>query len=172
CPNCGERSIVAASDVGRVVGCPKCPTRYTAGLNEADNTPEAFVELMRPRIRRIGDSLFVAGVIGIVCPIVPLTIMGSAALVRFEGATVGPGRLLLSFVALLCAIFLSSVITYGGTQMKRLRNYPLCVLASVLAMLPFANLCFPLGWFTGPFALYFLRKPEVRRAFALNRGEE
>jgi hypothetical protein len=71
-----------------------------------------------------------------------------------------------------CSLLLSGLMMYGGNQMMRVQKYPLCVLVAVLATLPFSGLCFPIGFVSGLAALYYLRKPEVRKAFALNRGEE
>ena len=66
---------------------------------------------------------------------------------------------------------LGCLVIYGARCLARLKYYRLCQLVSVLVMLPFANLCLPLGWVYGPFTLYWLATSQVREAFRLNRGE-
>ncbi len=172
CPNCGELTAVAPAYLRRVVVCPRCPSKYTAEVNEADNTREAFVTHARWLLRDYEHALTSTGAVGVACALIPMALLGVQTATAYEDVGGAHGPLLLTFAVFACSLLLSSLVTYGGTQLVRVKNYPLCVLAAVLAMLPFSNLCFPFGWVTGPIALYWLRKPEVRRAFELNRGEE
>jgi hypothetical protein len=168
CPTCGER--VATAEIGQVMACPKCLVRYPAEVNEADNTREAFVAHIRDHIAGAGVGLIITGILGIVCALIPLALLGSElATAREDIDILGVA---LNWVAVLACSMLSAALIYGGTQLMRARQYWLCVLFAVLAMLPFSGLCFPAGFVSGLAALYYLRKPEVRKAFALNRGEE
>jgi hypothetical protein len=168
CLNCRTTKVVAIRNVGREVVCRQCGVKYVAEVNEANNTPEMFVEHVRGRMVGVGEQLTLTGVIGILCALIALSVVGFQAATAFEDVQDRLSGLLLGVGLLAGSLLLSGVVTYGGTRMMRVRNYPLCVTAAVLAMLPFANPCC-VGWVYGARALYWLSKPVVRRAFALNR---
>lgn len=172
CPTCGELSAVALADVGWGVACSRCLAVYTATVNETDNTREVFVRYVQERIAGAGVGLIILGVFGIGCAAIPLAVLGIHLTTGYQGARGQLAEDLLVFTTLTCSVLLSSVMMYGGNQMTRVRHYSVCVLAAVLAMLPFANLCCLVGWLVGPNALSYLKQPEVRKAFALNRGED
>lgn len=67
----------------------------------------------------------------------------------------------LSGVSLLVGLF----ILYAGVQMSRLRSRELCLVASVLAMIPCISPCCLVGLPMGVWALVTLNRPEVRAAF-------
>jgi len=57
-------------------------------------------------------------------------------------------------------------ILYAGLQMSRLRSRELCLVASVLAMIPCTTaICCLVGLPMGIWALIVLNRPEVRAAF-------
>jgi len=57
------------------------------------------------------------------------------------------------------------VILVGGLRMMSLRNYGLCMVAAVLAVIPCTAPCCCLGIAAGIWALVILTRPEVKQAF-------
>ena len=147
--------------------CRRCQVKYIAAASEANNPPEMLVEHVRGRIRRTAELLTATGLFGILCSLVFLGVFGVQTALAFEDYRRQIDDVLM-FGLVTGNLLLSGVVMYGGARMMRVRNYPLCVTAAIIAMLPFANICFPTGWIYGPLALYWLRKPMVRKAFALN----
>ena len=54
----------------------------------------------------------------------------------------------------------------GARKMTRLEAYELSVFAGVLALLPLTTVAWPISGVVGAWALWILRKAEVRAAFA------
>jgi hypothetical protein len=65
----------------------------------------------------------------------------------------------------LLAMVLSVLILVGGLRMLHLKNYPLCVVAAVVALVPCISPCCCLGLPIGIWALVILLKPEVKALF-------
>jgi hypothetical protein len=59
----------------------------------------------------------------------------------------------------------AALVAFGAWQMRKFRSYEFAVTAAVLAFLPWSP-AFPLGIFAGLWALWVLRDPQVRAAFA------
>ncbi|HZH16749.1 MAG TPA: hypothetical protein VE057_20510 [Archangium sp.] len=59
----------------------------------------------------------------------------------------------------------SLVTLLGGIQMARGRSYWLAVTGSVLAAIPFCNLCCGVSTGVGLWALSVLKRPEVKAGF-------
>jgi hypothetical protein len=70
-----------------------------------------------------------------------------------------------SVTAALALLFVAGLILIAGMQMSRLRSRELCLVASVLAMIPCTSPCCPVGIPMGLWALLVLNRPEVRAAF-------
>lgn len=68
-------------------------------------------------------------------------------------------------VTAIVGILISVVILLGALKMKKLENYSLAMLASILAMIPCLSPCCLLGLPIGIWALVVLSKPEVKTAF-------
>jgi len=60
---------------------------------------------------------------------------------------------------------LSALIGFGGLRMIKLKNYGLCIAASVIALVPCLFPCCCLGLPAGIWALIVLSRPEVKAAF-------
>ena len=60
---------------------------------------------------------------------------------------------------------LSALIGFGGLRMIKLKNYGLCIAASVIALVPCLSPCCCLGLPAGIWALIVLSRPEVKAAF-------
>lgn len=74
----------------------------------------------------------------------------------------GPGAKLIN----LLSMALSGFMAFGGFQMRNLKNYPLCMAACIVAMLPCTSSCCCI--FTMPvgiWALVTMMKPEIKNAF-------
>jgi len=63
-------------------------------------------------------------------------------------------------------IALSCVVVAGGLRMLQLRNYGLCIVAAILAILPCLLPCCCVGLPIGIWTLVVLMRPEVKAAFA------
>ncbi len=59
----------------------------------------------------------------------------------------------------------SIFILFGAFQFRRMRHYPLCIVTSVVALVPVANFCCWLGVFTGTWALVVLLRTDVKNCF-------
>ncbi len=69
-------------------------------------------------------------------------------------------------VGLLIGLAVSGLIIFGGMQMKQLRNWPLCVAASVIGMIPCCTSCCCLvGLPVGIWSLMTLMDNDVKAAF-------
>jgi hypothetical protein len=75
------------------------------------------------------------------------------------------GRGPLDFLFLFLMLAGSAVVIYGALQMKNLKNYPLAMAASIIAMIPYVSPCCCVGLPIGIWALVVLLKPEVKSAF-------
>lgn len=62
-------------------------------------------------------------------------------------------------------IALSGLILMGALKMKRLENYTLVMIATIVAMIPCCSPCCLFGLPIGIWALVVLSKPEVKNAF-------
>ena len=162
---------VTAEQVGQGIRCRECRAEYPAAVSETDHTAERFVAHVRGKIRKAGENLTVVGVLGGLLTAMGLAVIGVQVATAFEDIRDRPGNALLGFGCLVGNLLLNGVVMYGGACISRVRNYPLCVLAAALAMLPVVSVCFPIGLAYGLIALYWLRKPEVRWAFTLNRPD-
>jgi hypothetical protein len=56
-------------------------------------------------------------------------------------------------------------VLLGGIKMRRLESYGLCMVASIVAMIPGLSCCCPLGLGIGIWSLVILSKPEVKNLF-------
>jgi uncharacterized membrane protein YphA (DoxX/SURF4 family) len=65
----------------------------------------------------------------------------------------------------LISIAVAPIIIFGSIRMMRAQNYPVAILAAILAMIPLSSVCCILGFPLGLWALIVLRDPDVRKAF-------
>lgn len=68
-------------------------------------------------------------------------------------------------VAGVIGILVSALILLGAIKMKKLENYGLAMVASIVAMIPCISPCCVLGLPIGIWAVVVLSKPEVKSAF-------
>lgn len=59
----------------------------------------------------------------------------------------------------------AALIIFGAIKMKKLENYTLVMVASIIAMVPYLSSCCLLGLPAGIWSLVVLNKPEVKGAF-------
>jgi hypothetical protein len=65
----------------------------------------------------------------------------------------------------LVSLAISLFVLYGGLRLRKLQNYGLCIVASVLALFPCTSPCCCIGLPVGIWALVVLNRPEVRSQF-------
>lgn len=65
----------------------------------------------------------------------------------------------------LIGIFVAAFIIYAALKMKNLSQYGLCMVASILAMIPCISPCCVIGLPIGIWCLVVLTKPEIKAAF-------
>ena len=65
----------------------------------------------------------------------------------------------------LIGIFVAAFIIYAALKMKDLNQYGLCMVASILAMIPCISPCCIIGLPIGIWCLVVLTKPEIKAAF-------
>ena len=63
------------------------------------------------------------------------------------------------------SLVINVMILIGSLRMMSLRNYGLCMVAAVLAVIPCTTPCCCLGIAAGIWALVILSRPEVKQAF-------
>jgi hypothetical protein len=66
----------------------------------------------------------------------------------------------------LVSLVINALILVGALRMMSLRNYGLCMVAAVLAVIPCTAPCCCLGIAAGIWALVILTRPEVKQAFS------
>ena len=64
------------------------------------------------------------------------------------------------------SLLVNALILVGALRMMSLRNYGLCMVAAVLAIIPCTSPCCCLGIAAGIWALVVLTRPEVKQAFS------
>jgi hypothetical protein len=89
----------------------------------------------------------------------PPELQGNEGIKRFENA-----RKVGAIIGEIAGLIWSSVLFWGGYQMKNLNSYSAAMTASILAMVP-CNCCCIFGLPFGIWSLVVLNKPEVRDAF-------
>ncbi len=75
----------------------------------------------------------------------------------FEGAA--------GIASSLIGILVAAFIIYAALRMKELNQYGLCMVASILAMIPCISPCCIIGLPIGIWCLVVLTKPEIKEAF-------
>ena len=65
----------------------------------------------------------------------------------------------------LIGILVAAFIIYAALKMKELSQYGLCMVASILAMIPCISPCCVIGLPIGIWCLVVLTKPEIKEAF-------
>jgi hypothetical protein len=80
---------------------------------------------------------------------------------KLEGIFEGSFWTASSLVGLLIAVF----IIYVSTKMREPSQYGLCIVASILAMIPCISPCCIIGLPIGIWCLVVLTKPEIKAAF-------
>ena len=65
----------------------------------------------------------------------------------------------------LIGILVAAFIIYAALKMKELNQYGLCMVASILAMIPCISPCCVIGLPIGIWCLVILTKPEIKEAF-------
>lgn len=60
---------------------------------------------------------------------------------------------------------MSALVFFGAWQMRELRQYPLALIAAIVAMIPCLSPCCCIGLPIGIWALMVMMKPEVKSAF-------
>lgn len=74
------------------------------------------------------------------------------------GGTIGTAVYLVSLA-------ISVFVFYGGLRLQKLQSYGLCVVASVLALIPCTSPCCCVGLPVGIWALVVMNRPEVKSQF-------
>jgi hypothetical protein len=81
-------------------------------------------------------------------------------------ALMGGGAGALAIVGNLIGIAGAAFIVYAGLQMQKHKNHTLCMVASVIAMVPCISPCCCIGIPIGIWALIVLNKPDVKQSFS------
>jgi hypothetical protein len=136
-----------------------------------EKTPAPVTKDAPSQVSGPATGLLVAGILGAVIELTSLIalIIGTSFYSfienempdKYEGlfeGTIGIGS---SFVGLLVAAF----IIFISLKMKELKEWGLCVAASILAMIPCISPCCIIGLPIGIWCLVVLTKPEVKAAF-------
>jgi hypothetical protein len=63
------------------------------------------------------------------------------------------------------SLLVSIFVLFGAIKMRKLQSHGLCIAASILAMIDFANCCCIVGLPLGIWALVVLTKPDVKQYF-------
>jgi tRNA A-37 threonylcarbamoyl transferase component Bud32 len=159
-----ERRYQHASEVKTDVEAPGrtliSPVRATSPTNR---------ELALQQLRGPALGLMAVGVLGPLGWLVPSLILGNLAHDWGPGYE-GWSALVKGFVVCGVLTLLNAVVgvflVAGARKMTRLEAYELSVFAGVLALLPLTTVAWPISGVVGAWALWILRKAEVRAAFA------
>lgn len=123
------------------------------------------------QVRAPATGLVVVGIVGLVLSIGGLIANLSGAVVNIPGMDHNTELLTrtlsgtVGIISTVVSLLLSAIILWGGMQMKALRNYPLAMAASILALVPCLSPCCLLGLPLGIWAAIVLGRPEVKAAF-------
>jgi hypothetical protein len=121
-----------------------------------------------------GIAMIVLGALNIVLVLIRLAFtlagIGMSSLAG-NSAENDAGKMLVGFFATFGLAILgvgligALIILFGGIKMRRMENYSLCMVASIVAMIPCVSCCFLIGIPIGIWSLVILSKPEVKNAF-------
>jgi hypothetical protein len=154
----------------------KSPPAFTAGASSIGEREAVLSEVSGP-----GVGLIVVGALGIVYG--AMGIVGVAFQSAFAGLNgmnnmnfPGQNPEMLRFIQMSQGVFglvfavihlaLGGLVIYGGIKMKALENYSLCMIASIIAIIPCISPCCCVGIPLGIWAVVVLNKPEVKAHFS------
>jgi predicted Ser/Thr protein kinase len=123
------------------------------------------IEAIRNQLKIPGRGLMAAGILQLLFAL-GLLVFAMPAIAREGGGL--PGYAAVGFGAVVCTLF-AAIVLLGAARMMKLRNYPFCVVAGIVAALagPGAILGLPFGvW-----AIVVLNRREVSAAFEANRHD-
>jgi hypothetical protein len=137
-----------------------------ADISHTHEVTKSKLDTVRKQVRRPVKGLIIAGGINILCFIPFVLLMGTHFL---SNSSMLRSRRLDMEVAMLnlLATCAGAVIVYGAMKMKKLKNYRIAVISSILAVLPVTPGCL-LGVPFGIWALIILTKREVIEAFVVS----
>jgi predicted Ser/Thr protein kinase len=156
-----------ASEVKTDVESPaQAVTHLARGAGACDT------ELVRYQLNGPANGLMVMAVLGPLGWLVVFLIYALSEYVDHRGYMpqiwFNLGRVIWQFVVLcLLNAIVGGFIAVGARKMKRLETYELSVITSLSVVLQIATPTFPISFIVGGWALWILRKPEVRAAFAV-----
>jgi hypothetical protein len=154
----------------------KFPPTFAAGASSIGGREAVLSEVSGP-----GVGLIVVGALGIVYGAIGIVgVMFQSALAGLNGMNnmnfPGQNPELLRFVQMSQGVFglvfavihlaLGGLVIYGGIKMKSLENYSLCMIASIIAIIPCISPCCCVGIPLGIWAVVVLNKPEVKAHFS------
>jgi hypothetical protein len=153
------------------------PPSVAPGLTAAPLSPEAGQSLARQKVNGPAIGLMVTAALGFLGAIFKI-IASLAGLNNLQpsGANLppqfqqiqqwatqmnGPAAVVTGILGLVMCV----LIFYGALQMQKLRNYGLCMAASIVAMIPCLSPCCCIGLPIGIWALVVLSKADVKPFF-------
>lgn len=166
CPSCGN--VIIDEGVDTIV-CPNCDTTFQRGA-----VPSAAIRLNAPGwalivtacLAFLGNCIF--GIAALAMPGESIPVQAPEGVDDAIWESYRNGRLMAPGFNLclvtLPVIFVYPVVLIAGLQMRARRNYSICVIGSLFAMLP-CSLAFLVGLPCGLWAIGTLIDGEVRDVF-------
>ena len=127
--------------------------------------PDALERVKGPAI-----SLLVTGILGTVVQVLNLVFVlaGVGMAAAYGGREEGLQTMIRGPLGMIQAVIgmgVGGLIIFGSLQMMKLKNFPLSMATSIVAMIPCISPCCLLGLPFGIWALVVLNKPEIKAAF-------
>lgn len=189
CPHYGTEQDVDFADSGHAVECRACHTAFTMPLPVAgpvkrprrprlpsilndDTPPGDLIRHAESECRNAADGLFILGSIALYLGVVFAVAAGIALFggpdceaYTFAKAD-AQGAFFFGYG--LYALVIGAFQCYAAKQMRRGKQYAICVIACVVSLIPGFAPCY-ISLFFGIMGLVKLRDPWVRKGFAANR---
>ncbi len=162
CPKCRVDVLVPAERIWDRIQCDWCRHKFSSDTMPGVPTANELTEHLQQRGRMHATTLWGMAASNLLtlamCFQIPL-----ALYLREEYFA------LAIYAALLLSHLLGGgVMILAAVAIRRAHQHGLCVLATVLTMMPGCSVLFPLGVLTGMPVLRFLLRPEVKHLYRMN----
>jgi uncharacterized C2H2 Zn-finger protein len=150
------------------------PSRYDDDYE--DNSPEGLIAHAKRECGAAGIGLIVIAVLGLLGGVLGVVLYGAVLGGAFGGGGGGgfgnmsPEEVWVNMGMSVLQLFVSGFLLYAGIQLREVKQYGMCMIALVMAMVPGFSPCCLLGLVFGIIGITKLNDPRVKRGFEANRA--
>lgn len=147
--------------------------RRRSRYDNDDDSPEDLIAYAKRECSGAGTGLIVIGVLGLVVCILAIAFV-IAVLSGAFGDDMGPAaktdvELWINLGSCVLQLFVSGFLVYAGMQLREAKQYGVCMIASVISLIPGFSPCCLLGLIFGIMGITKLNDSRVKRGFEANK---